>query len=248
MKVGLIRKSAILCALIISAMALSVTATAGTVAVCFWSDGVLKVVQRQMPAGTDGVEGAIYALALGPTAEEKAAGIGSAIPEGTLIMSLAANDRRVTVDFSREILSGFGEAALVAIFDQTRWTVWMNGPEREVVLTCGGAPLSSFLPPTPVITPRREPAAARRVLSDGTALSSRKITISAGHGKVWTGAAYGFQRGLTCVSTGLAREDDHNLEMIQYLEKYLLSDGATVKVPRCTDKNYGTHTPSGEPW
>lgn len=237
--------------LLASALLISSAATAGTVKVFFWADGVLRAVDKPAAPGVSKVEAALYALALGPSLEEEAAGLGSAVPKGTWIQRVDIDDRKVAVDFSSEILSdGFGDAKLVDLFDQVRWTVWMNGPEKDVVLTCGGAPLSSFLPPTPVITPGvvGELAAVGRVQTVGSALSGKKITVSPGHGKVWTGSAYGFQRGITCSSTGLAREDDHDLEICQYLEQYLLSDGATAKMARCTNKNYGTHTPSGEPW
>lgn len=249
MKASVIQKTGLCCLLVaLGLVLLMASAQAAAVTVCFWSESGLKAVQREAGPGAGGVAAALRALVLGPTEAEQAAGLRSAIPPGTVIWSLGIDDNTVAIDLSREIVgSGFGDAKLMDLFDQVRWTVWMNGSAREVIITSGGALLSSFLPPTPKITPRKD-VADRKIASAGTALSGRKITASAGHGKVWTGGAYGFQRGITCASTGLAREDDHNLEMIQYLEEYLLSDGATVKVPRCTNKNYGTYSPAGEPW
>ncbi len=77
-------------------------------------------------------------------------------------------------------------------------------------------------------------------------LAGKKVSLSPGHGKVWTGSSYAFERPVYC--SPLNREDDHNLEIMTYLDQYLRQDGATTKVYRCLNKSYGTHTGSGEPW
>ncbi|MGB9619360.1 MAG: N-acetylmuramoyl-L-alanine amidase, partial [Armatimonadota bacterium] len=218
---------------------------ADSVGVVFWKDGNLFSVSRPVAPGQDRIEAALCALALGPTPEEQANGVRSAIPTGTMVLAVSVEDQSVGVDFSREIIGpDFGDAALEAIFTQVRYTLQVNGITANVRMTAEGARLASFLPPKPVIAPRQEPPR----YAAGGALSGRKITISPGHGYVWQGTQWNWQRGITCASTGLAREDDHNLEICQYLEQYLLADGATVKMCRCTDKNYGTHTGTGKPW
>ena len=220
-------------------------ACADTVGVVFWKDGNLISVARVTAPGQDKIEAAMCALALGPTPEEQAEGVVSAIPRGTSVLAVSAGEGLVQVDFSRDIVGpDFGEAALEAIFTQVRSTLLVNGVTADVRMTAEGARLAGFLPPTPEITPRREPPK----YTVGGALSGRKITVSPGHGYVWAGTGWAFQRGITCASTGLAREDDHNLEICQYLEQYLLADGATVKMCRCTDKSYGTHAGTGKPW
>jgi N-acetylmuramoyl-L-alanine amidase len=77
------------------------------------------------------------------------------------------------------------------------------------------------------------------------ALAGHTMTLSPGHGLVWTGKEWSTQRPVYCAP--LNEEDYHNLEMCQYLNTYLTQDGMTVKCVRCLDKNYGNH-PSGNPW
>ena len=222
--------------------------TAGTIKICLWSNGNLHIVSREASSDTTTLNASLYALVQGPTAEERSAGIESAIPTGTMIYEIQPDATSVRIDFSSDIVSeDFNEARLSAIYDQVRYTLRANDIEKEVIMTARGEMLYKYLPPTPVIVPRVELEPFKLPIG-GTALSGRRITVSPGHGKVWTGTAYGFQRGITCASTGLPREDDHNLEICQYLEKYLLADGATVKMARCTNKDYGTHAASGEPW
>ena len=71
------------------------------------------------------------------------------------------------------------------------------------------------------------------------------MTMSPGHGLVWTGKEWSTQRPVYCAP--LSEEDYHNMEMCQYLLTYLTQDGMTVKAVRCIDMNYGNH-PSGNPW
>ena len=77
------------------------------------------------------------------------------------------------------------------------------------------------------------------------ALAGHSMTLSPGHGLVWTGKEWSTQRPVYCAP--LSEEDYHNLEMCQYLNTYLTQDGMEVKCVRCLDKNYGDH-PSGNPW
>lgn len=83
------------------------------------------------------------------------------------------------------------------------------------------------------------------VFAEPGALSGHTMTLSPGHGLVWTGKEWSTQRPVYCAP--LNEEDYHNLEMCQYLQTYLVSDGMTVKAVRCMDKNYGDH-PTGNPW
>ena len=152
------------------------------------------------------------------------------------------------VEFSSEILgAGIDDARLEQIAAQVRATLMQFGIDTTLRLESGGRLLSDYLPPTPTIAPRETPLAnAGPSLAAGTALTGKKISLSPGHGKVWTGSSYVFERPVYC--SPLTREDDHNLEIMTYLDTYLQQDGAVTKVYRCLNKSYGTHTPSGEPW
>jgi len=227
--------------------------SADMVNVCFWSDGGLRIVQTDVAPGRDLVETALSALVLGPSDWELAAGITSAIPRGTMLSSIKADGKSITIDFSDKIISGrFGDAELEAILEQVKLTLRMVGVDKDIRLTTGGLALASYLPPTPRIAPRVKTGTAddKSVMGDGTALSGHSITVNPGHGYVWAGSGWGWQRGITCTTTGLnlIYEDWRNLDHAQYLEQYLLSDGMTVKVTRCTDKNYGNHPATGKPW
>ena len=79
----------------------------------------------------------------------------------------------------------------------------------------------------------------------GTALAGRSITLVPGHGYYWNGSNWNMQRPNYCAP--LNSEDEHNLEMCQYLEAYLMADGMLVKPSRCTNKQYGNH-PLGFAW
>lgn len=79
----------------------------------------------------------------------------------------------------------------------------------------------------------------------GTALTGRSITLVPGHGYYWNGSGWNMQRPVYCAP--LNTEDEHNLEMCQYLEAYLIGDGMLVKSARCTNKLYGNH-PLGFAW
>ncbi len=194
------------------------------------------------PEVTDAVS-ALNALATPP------AGLVSAVPPGTEVEGFTMlSEASTSVAFSRVIISlGMDDARLETIFRQVRATLLQFGIEGTVRMQSDGRVLSDYLPPTPVIAPRKTlPATLGPAAADGSALAGRSISLSPGHGKVWTGSSYAFERPVYCAP--LNREDDHNLEGMAYLDQYLRQDGAVTKVYRCLDKSYGTHTPSGEPW
>ncbi len=185
---------------------------------------------------------ALNALATPPS------GLVSAVPASTVVEGLSLGEAGATVAFSKAIVSlGMGDTRFEMIFEQVRATLMQFGIEGAVLMQSGGRALGDYLPPTPEIAPRQTlPEKAGPAAADGSALAGRSISLSPGHGKVWTGSSYAFERPVYC--SPLNREDDHNLEGMVYLDQYLRQDGAVTKVYRCLDKNYGTHTPSGEPW
>jgi N-acetylmuramoyl-L-alanine amidase len=175
-------------------------------------------------------------------------GVASAVPAGTKVEAFSRAGAGAAVQFSTDILNGgLDDARLETIFDQVRVTLMQFGVEGSVRLESGGRPLSDYLPPKPLIVPQPAlPSAAGQVGIETAGLSGKSISLSPGHGKVWTGSSYAFERPVYC--SPLTREDDHNLEIMTYLNTYLTQDGAVTKVYRCLNKSYGTHTGSGEPW
>ncbi|MGQ9652132.1 MAG: immunoglobulin domain-containing protein [Phycisphaerae bacterium] len=223
--------------------AATTSTSADQVDVFFRTDGKLRVVQRAVPAGYTAIQAAVEALIAGPTAEEQAGGIFSAIPPGVRLNSLVVSGDSVAIDFSEDLLStDVSEVFIEAVYVQASWTLRQFDLNNDVKLTVGGQPLYSYLPPVIKPTPLQISPQGRNALDS---LAGRSVTISPGHGYFWNGSGWYTQRPVNCAP--LNQEDFHNLEMCQYLETYLVAEGATVRLVRCTNKNQGNHT-SGHPW
>ncbi len=209
----------------------------------------LRAAERFVPAGSEPVEFALSALAAGPSPQEQAVGLFSALPPGTEIIAVDVQDGRVTVDFSADLLAeGLDDHRIEEIFEQVTWTLHSAGHDGSVSLTVHQQPLWSYLPPAAKIEPGPalpEIDEALPMQAAGTALAGKKISLSPGHGLVWLGSYWAYERPQTCAP--LNREDLHNTELMQYLQIYLLQDGATVKDYRCLDKSFGNHA-TGNPW
>jgi len=190
------------------------------------------------PQAVDAVS-ALNALAAAP----RRMGLTTAVPRGTTA-TLSIEQNVAVVNFSKKLTAGgIDELKIETIFEQVKWTLWYYGIEIDIRILVDGTRLSDFAAPTPVIVPEPE----KGIDGPGImSLSGKKITLSPGHGRVWNGSAWGYQRSPTCAGT-LSREDDHNIELCQYLSIYLANEGMTVKIPRCIDKNYGNHS-TGTPW
>ncbi len=229
------------------AVLLPAVAMADFVQVAFRLDGGLFIVAREVPSGQASAQAALVALAAGPTADERAAGIDSAIPPGTLLLAFEVIPGGVKVDFSLDIVAdGLDDLTLQAIYEQVVWTLTPFGLERSVMLTAGGTPLWQYLPPAPRIQPRKDMAEPPPITTAGTALAGRKISLSPGHGRVWTGTGWGYERSVNCPP--LSREDLHNVDLVIYLDAFLVQDGAITKNYRCINQSYGNYPLTGDPW
>lgn len=192
------------------------------------------------------IESALNALATPPTVEQAGRVLTSAIPPGTRLEDFFIQDDTAIVVFSREVTVGLTEARLADIFEQVKNTLRLFGVEHSIRMLSEGKVLSDYLPraSTPVGPNLAGPV---EPLLGVNSLGTKKITVSPGHGKRWNGSSWATARPVYCAP--LNQEDYHNLEMCQYLETYLLQDGATVKMVRCTDKNYGASPwAGGEQW
>lgn len=234
-----------LCAL---ALLLGMAACAHSSAVVFYLDDVGSFRAVMHPDVSDPVS-AVAALAQPIIDPATGKQMSSAVPPGTRVLDMRVEANTTIVDFSKEVTSGLTEEKLGLIFKQVSLTLKQFNLDADVRIQAEGKLLSDYLPPAPIVTPRSKEATASTApgippLVGG--LAGRSITISPGHGIYWNGSGWNTQRPVYCAP--LNQEDFHNLEMCQYLETYLLNDGATVRMVRCTNKNYGNHPATGNPW
>ena len=223
------------------------TASAGTVAVRFFSNGGLVLVDRDVPTGMAPEEAAVRALVAGPTQVELAVGVSSNIPAGVSINSLSMSADSVEVDLSAGVLAGLNEATLTAIFDQFRTTLGDFPSILAIKLTSGGKPLASYLKPVGQVVglPR---AQGQEPVVNGVGLAGKNICIGPSHGKFWNGSGWYWQRALTCGWGEAALEDLLSIKLVKFLRQYLTQDGATFVAPRQLDDGYGNDPDTGLPW
>ncbi len=191
---------------------------------------------------------ALTALASPPKMEVAGKALNSGILPGTKVLGIKTVGDTTIIDFSIEIIgAGLNEARMSAIFDQVKSTLFQFGFQGNIRVDAAGKPLSDYVPVVKSVEPSpealrdltlRSPGSSAPIV--GVGLGARKITVSPGHGWMWNGSGWHTQRPVYC--SPLNEEDFHTLEICQYLETYLAQDGATVKMVRCTDKNYGNTT------
>ncbi len=237
--------------------------------VCFWSDGGPACVERAgislqgMGQGDEAALGAalLRALLTGPTPQEQARGLRSAIPHGTALDGLDFSpDRTVTVRLivPSEELRSLTHGRFEAIVEQIAGTLqplnWGNlRIQTRDPATGQFVPLASFLPDLPA--PRKESVSTETGLglvsqavgglaeagsAPEGALKGKTVYISAGHGWLWTGSAWKTQRAPypTDPYVGPIIEDHNNAEAVnQYLIQYLQNAGARVIPVRERDMN-----------
>lgn len=202
-------------------------------------DGGLSAVTRP------GIQDPLAAL---QTLSSPPPGYSSAVPDGVTVESFSFDASAAKVGFSSSLATvALDDARVELIYAQVRATLSQFGIENTIRIESGGRPLHEYLPPAPSITPRGSAGVQfGPLLAPGSSLAGKTISLSPGHGKVWTGSSYVFERPVYC--SPLSREDDHNVEIMTYLDQYLRQDGGVTKVYRCLNKSYGTHSGSGEPW
>ncbi len=235
-----------------SAVILAACAThilAASVPVAFWAEDRLTLINREAGSGQPAVEAAIAAMLAGPTDQEKLDGLRSAYPAGTSLNRLTVEDNTAVVDLSAHALDGLDEARMEAIYVQTLWTLRSAGLDHEVKLTVAGAVLSDYLPPAASVAPaptRPSNQPPQAVTAAGSALAGKRISLSPGHGRRWSGSGWAYDRPAYCAP--LSREDFHNVELTVYLNTFLLQDGAETLNYRCLDKGYGTYPVANTAW
>ena len=87
---------------------------------------------------------AVQQLLGGPNAAEAAAGVGTAIPEGTRFRELKVDDGTATVDLTSEYESGGGSASMFARLAQVVYTVTEFPSVERVSFVLDGKPVDVF--------------------------------------------------------------------------------------------------------
>ncbi len=98
--------------------------------------------RRVVPPGT--AAGAVRALLTGPSAAERAAGRGTAIPPGTALRGLSVHAATATVDLSGRFDDGGGSASLRARLAQVVFTVTQYPAIQRVSFALDGKPVKVF--------------------------------------------------------------------------------------------------------
>jgi hypothetical protein len=100
----------------------------------------VRPARRQVAATPRIGAAALGALLSGPTDAERAAGLRSAIPAGTSLLSVAIADGRATVDLTRDFVSGGNPASLRARLAQVVFTLTRFPTVRSVAFELDGEP------------------------------------------------------------------------------------------------------------
>jgi spore germination protein GerM len=109
-----------------SASSSSTAAGTTTLGLYFLRDGDLGVAERRVPKTATVATAALKTLLAGPTAEETAAGLSTAIPAGSRLASLSIGGGLATVDLSSEFAGGsagesMGQRAAEVVYTLTRF-------------------------------------------------------------------------------------------------------------------------------
>ncbi len=242
------------CAAAVLISASGVSLRAGTVEVQFPGPDRVMVVEREVPAGVLPLEAAIQAVVAGPTAEERAAGLTTEIPEGVILVELGIAGDTVSIDLSDEILVGLDEHHLEDLFYQFNATIGGFPEIRGIRLTCRGQLLSDYLTPAKVdldiapapLDPRAIPGGIGPEATQG--LEGLNITIGPSHGRYWNGSGWYWQRSDPCGLGEAVLEDTNSIRLMQFLYQYLAQDGAAVHVPRELNESNCCHSGTGLAW
>ena len=122
----------------------SASAAETTLRVYFLRGEELGVAERRVPQTTMPATAAVKALLAGPTAEDRAAGLGSAVPEGTRLLGLTIVGTAARVDLSGRFASGGGTLSMTARVAQVVYTLTQFRTVRSVEFLLDGSPVDAL--------------------------------------------------------------------------------------------------------
>lgn len=115
-----------------------------SVAVYHLRDGRVAPVNRTVDATPAAARAALAALLEGPTTEERAAGLATAIPAGTTLEDVSLEDGVATVDLSEEFDDGGGSASMQARVAQVVATLTRFPTIERVAFRIDGRPAETI--------------------------------------------------------------------------------------------------------
>ena len=104
----------------------------------------LGVAERQVPKSDAVATAAVTALCLGVNADEKQAGLGSAVPAGTELLGLDVEDGVATVDLTGDFASGGGSLSMQARVAQVVYTLTQYPTVKSVAFKVNGEPVTAL--------------------------------------------------------------------------------------------------------
>jgi hypothetical protein len=113
-----------------------------TLRLYFLRHGKLGVAERRMPHTTAPATASLEALLAGPVDSELGAGLSSAIPQGTRLLSLAIADGVARVDLSQQFAAKDSVESLRQRTAEVVYTLTRFPTVQRVALTVDGAPFS----------------------------------------------------------------------------------------------------------
>ena len=110
----------------------------------YFSSSEIIAATRIIPKTQEVGAAAIRALLEGPTADERAAGMVTNIPEGTIFLGLSIEDGVATVDLSKEYASGGGSWSMITRLAEVVFTLTQFPTVDGVNFKLDGEPVGVF--------------------------------------------------------------------------------------------------------
>ena len=120
--------------------------TPATVPLKVWfarGDGLVAVERDHAPTAAV-AKAAVQALLSGPSAAERASGLGTAIPAGTKLLGISLHDGVATVDLTSEYQTGGGSLSMQLRLGQVVYTLTEFPTVKKVLFHLDGAPVDVF--------------------------------------------------------------------------------------------------------
>lgn len=115
-----------------------------TVSVYLLRGETVGVARREVPVTRAVLRAALEQLVEGPSAEERAWGLGTSIPEGTTLNGVSLADGIATIDLSTEFDDGGGSSSMLTRLAQVVFTATRFPTVKGVLFELDGAPVTTF--------------------------------------------------------------------------------------------------------